>query len=191
MEFNSLNRGAAQPAAPARAATNGASHTPAGGHKKNLGWGSSPAWLRAVWVVLLFSATALAVSLIALLYFGGTQESNFVDTKRKQAVFLANGQVYFGEVKSINKDYVDLQGIYYLNVNQQVQPDQKDSKTAAAEPKSSISLVKLGCELHGPQDRMLINRDQVTFWENLKSDGQVAKAIDQWVKENPIGQMCS
>jgi hypothetical protein len=37
---------------------------------------------------------------------------------------------------------------------------------------------------------MLINREQVTFWENLKSDGQVAKAVAEWVKQNPNGQQC-
>jgi len=192
MEF-SMNRGAAQPATPARVASNGggAGHSPSGSGKKNVGWKSSPAWLRAVWVILLFSATGLLVALVALMYFGGTKESDFVDTKRKQAVFLTNGQVYFGEIKEVNKQYIDLRGIYYLNVNQQVQPDQKDPKATTTQAQNSISLVKLGCELHGPQDRMLINRDQVTFWENLKSDGQVAKAVDKWISENPNGQKCS
>lgn len=198
MEFN--NRGASQPAAPAvRVASNGGGHAaPSGGNgKKNLGWKSSPAWLRAVWIVLLFSATTLAVALVTLLYFGGSKEVDFVDSKRQQAVFLTNGQVYFGKVKSISKDYIDLRGIYYLNVNQQVQPDQKpagnnaNNATNNQQSQSSISLVKLGCELHGPSDQMLINRDQVTFWENLKTDGQVAKAIDKWVSENPNGQKCS
>jgi len=45
--------------------------------------------------------------------------------------------------------------------------------------------------LHGPEDQMLINRDQITFWENLKSDGQVAKAVGDYVKANPNGQTCS
>ncbi|HSX31729.1 MAG TPA: hypothetical protein VLF43_00570 [Candidatus Saccharimonadales bacterium] len=196
MEFN-VQRGAAQPAAPARTASNGGSapgHTN-GGSKKNVSWKSSPAWLRAVWIILLFSATGLVVALAALFYFGGTKETDYVDSSKQQAVFLTNGQVYFGKIKEINRQYVDLRGIYYLNVNQQVQPDQKDANskttTTAAAQQSQISLVKLGCELHGPNDQMLINRDQVTFWENLKTDGQVAKAVDKWVSENPNGQKCS
>jgi hypothetical protein len=194
MEFN-VNRGAGQPAAPARPAANGAStHLPAGVPKKSVSWKSSPAWLRGVWVILLFSATALAVAIVALLYFGGGgKQVSYVDSSRQQAVFLTNGQVYFGKISSIGKDFIDLRGIYYLNVNQQVQPDQKGNAASAAAKQSqnSITLVKLGCELHGPSDQMLINRDQVTFWENLKTDGQVAKAIDQWVKQNPNGQKCS
>lgn len=142
-------------------------------------------WLRIVWIVLLFSATILIVALAALMYFGGPDEAKYVNKDKQQAVFLTNGQVYFGKIKAVNKQFVDLQEIYYLNVNQQVQPNQSNQQA-----QSSISLVKLGCELHGPVDRMLINRDQVTFWENLKDDGQVAKAVAEWVKQNPNGQKC-
>jgi hypothetical protein len=190
MEF-SMSRGS-QPA-PQRVASNGASAPSNGGGAKaakSVSWKSSPAWLRAAWVLLLFAITALIVSIVFLLYFGGPKESNFVDKSKEQAVFLTNGQVYFGKIKEVNRQFINLQGIYYLNVNQQVQPDQKSSNTQQ-QAQNSISLVKLGCELHGPVDQMVINRDQVTFWENLKTDGQVTKAVDQWVKQNPQGQQCN
>jgi hypothetical protein len=144
--------------------------------------------MRAGLMVLLFAGTILVVSLLVLLYVGNGREDGYVDKNKEQAVFLASGQVYFGKIKSINKQYVDLQQIYYLNVNQQVQPSQKDANSNSNQ---SVSLVKLGCELHGPTDEMIINRDQVTFWENLKGDGQVTKAISQWVQQNPNGQNCS
>lgn len=181
MEF--MNRGAAQPSAQARVAHNGGGAAPAGGGKKGR-WADGPMWLRIVWVVLLFSATIVIVSIVALLYIGGPNESKNIDKTKQQAVFLTNGQVYFGKIANVNSKYLDLQDIYYLNVNQQVQPSQNGQQ------QSSISLVKLGCELHGPVDQMVINRDQVTFWENLKSDGQVSKAIAEWLKQNPNGQTC-
>jgi hypothetical protein len=148
-------------------------------------------WLRVVWIVLLFSATIVLAALATLIYLGGPKEGDFVDKDKQQAVFLTNGQVYFGHVKSVTGKYLTLEGIYYLNVNQQVQPNQasKDSKDTK-QTQSSISLVKLGCELHGPTDQMVINRDQVTFWENLKTDGQVDNAIEKWVADNPDGQKC-
>ncbi len=37
---------------------------------------------------------------------------------------------------------------------------------------------------------MLINREQIIFWENLKEDGQVAKAVAEYQKQNPDGQKC-
>lgn len=184
MDF--MNRSAGQSAAPARPTASSAGGATGGG-KRGGRWSESPMWLRVVWVVLLFSATILIAALAVFMYFGGHDESKYVDKDKQQAVFLTNGQVYFGKVNAVNKDFLDLRNIYYLNVNQQVQPNQSGSQQA----QSNISLVKLGCELHGPVDQMVINRDQVTFWENLKDDGQVAKAIAKWVEQNPNGQQCN
>ena len=138
-------------------------------------------------VVLLFSATIVAV--LVLLYFsvwgGNGSESRYVDSKKLQAVFLNGGQVYFGNIKNLNDKYLRMSNIYYLRVNQTVQPNGQTAQN------QDISLVKLGCELHGPTDEMLINRDQIIFWENLKTDGQVAKAVSDYVKQNPNGQNCN
>lgn len=170
--------------APARVSNGGQTSN----SRKNGAWHSSPMWLRIVWIVLLFSATILAVAMVILLYIGGDKEEKLVDKAKFQAVFLTNGQVYFGNVTAVNDKYVDLKNIYYLSVNQPVQPEQQSEE---GEDQSSVSLVKLGCELHGPVDQMVINREQVTFWENLKTDGQVSKAIDKWVEQNPEGQKCN
>ena len=182
MEF--MNRGTAGHAAPARVAADGAAS--GGGRRSHFKDG--PQWLRVTWIVLLFSATIVVAALALLLYLGGPKEEDLVDKTKKQAVFLANGQVYFGEIESVNSKFLDLRRIYYLNVNQQVQPNQESSKNQQAQ--NNITLVKLGCELHGPVDQMVINREQVTFWENLSDDGQVAKAVAEWVKQNPQGQKC-
>jgi hypothetical protein len=182
-----MNRSAGQPAAAPRVATTGSGSSASNDKPRSPHWNESPTWLRVVWMVLLFSATILIVALATLMYFGGSKEGDYVDKTKQQAVFLASGQVYFSKVKTINDKYMVLNDIYYLNVNQQVQPDQKDSNKQAP---SSVSLVKLGCELHGPIDQMIVNREQVTFWENLKDDGQVAQAVVKWKKQNPNGQQC-
>ncbi len=170
-----------QPAAAPRAS----SASPSDGGKRSGSWKGSPKWLRVIWIILLFAVTILVVSMVALLYVGGDKESKLIDKSKFQAIFLTSGQVYFANIVTINDNYVDAKNIYYLSVNQQVQPEQKDAKEA------SVALVKLGCELHGPVDQMIINRDQVTFWENLKTDGQVSQAIDKWVEQNPEGQKCN
>jgi len=184
MEF--MNRSAQPAPRPTQSST--ASASTGSSAKSSRSWQGSPLWLRVFWVVLLFGATILAVSIVALLYFGGTKEQSYLDKSKNQAVFLSNGQVYFGKIQAVNKQFINLTGIYYLNVSQQVQPDQKSASSSQA---SSVSLVKLGCELHGPVDQMVINRDQVTFWENLKSDGQVSDAIKKWRDQNPNGQKCA
>lgn len=135
-------------------------------------------------------AALIAVLLVAFAGIGTMAlkggEAKLVNKDQMQAVFLNGGQVYFGDIDDINQKSLELSNIYYLRVNQQVQPNQ-----ANAQAGNDISLVKLGCELHGPQDKMVINREQVIFWENLKKDGQVAQAVEKYKADNPQGQSCS
>lgn len=100
-----------------------------------------------------------------------------------QAVFLTNGQVYFGKIGKDDKDYMTLSDIFYLQV---VTPPLQGSQQTEQTSQQQISLVKLGNELHGPADSMHVNRSQVLFYEDLKSDGQVVKAIEAY-KQNPNG----
>jgi len=99
-----------------------------------------------------------------------------------QAVFLTNGQVYFGKLNDGDGDYPLLTDIYYL----QVGPQQGSGTPAQPAPQQSISLVKLGNELHGPVDEMHINRSQILFYEDMKSDSSVVKAILAY-KASPSG----
>lgn len=179
-----MNRDNSQTAnAPAAAGT---SSTP---HSRGSKGGGIFKSLRVVSVALLFSVTILILALVAYTVLGGTSssgEGKYVKTKQMQAVFLNGGQVYFGHINSVNDKYLRMSDIYYLRVNQQVQPNQSTTATTA----SDISLVKLGCELHGPDDQMIIKQAQVIFWENLKDDGQVAKAVATYKQQNPNGQKC-
>lgn len=144
-------------------------------------------WLRLSSTVLLFSATVLIIAMIIFLAIGGDKgESKYVNTKHYQAVFLNGGTgnqpVYFGHIKSLTNGTIDLQNVFYLQNNQQVQSSQSNN---------NYTLIKLGCELHGPYDEMVINRAQVMFWENIKDNGRVSQAISDWYKQNPNGQNCS
>jgi hypothetical protein len=38
---------------------------------------------------------------------------------------------------------------------------------------------------------MVINRNQVAFWENLNNDGKVVQAIKTFQQQNPNGPNCS
>lgn len=102
-------------------------------------------------------------------------ENANVNTNEYQALFLTNGQVYFGKISNLNHRYVTISDIYYLQVQQNLQDGSKSSSAA-----SQVSLAKLGSELHGPEDKMYIASDQVLFWENLKSDSKVVQAITKY-----------
>ncbi len=100
-----------------------------------------------------------------------------VDKERYQALFLSTGQVYFGKITAVTRDTMKLEDIYYLKTG-------TVDKAGNPTPGTDVSLVKLGKELHAPDDTMFIERKNLTFWENLKSDGQVAQAIVQYKKTN-------
>jgi hypothetical protein len=175
-----------------RGAQNGQTTSqPAGQNTTNVSTGrgkrSKADKMRFASVALLFCAGIIVLALVGLTVLGSpASESKNLDKSKLQAVFLNGGQVYFGNIKTLNDKYLSMDNIYYLRVNQTVQPNQANNNAAS----NDVSLVKLGCELHGPQDSMVINQDQVIFWENLKSDGQVAKAVAEYVKQNPNGQKC-
>ena len=101
-----------------------------------------------------------------------------------QAVFLTNGQVYFGHLKRQNSQYLVLNEVYYLVVDQQAQLQSvKEADVGKEEPK--LSLVKLGNELHGPTDELKINRDHVLFFETMKDDAKVGGAIKDYLNNRP------
>ena len=97
-----------------------------------------------------------------------------------QGVFLTNGQVYFGHVIKENAYEVVMDSIYYLQVKQVLQKSQDPKNPEQQQTQQSISLIKLGEELHGPKDLMRINRAQVLFVEDLMKDGKVVQAIAEY-----------
>jgi len=134
----------------------------------------------------------ILVVVIALAGFAGygysklsANSTNFNDSIQKdrfQAVFLTNGQVYFGKVQNVEGSYVKLKNIYYLQVQQSVQPSTSNPEKSSSSD-SQVSLTKLGKELHGPTDQMYISRSEVLFWENLEKNSTVVKAITDYEKK--------
>lgn len=167
-----LNRGG-QPMAPNRSNTGGMAQPVTRSTKKLNMRGNG---FRLFTAFLLICITALLVALVVYL-FAYNSKSDLSEAKadQYQAVFLnsADGQVYFGKLSELNKNYYKLMDIYYVRVTT-VQPDDGSEQT------QEISLAKLGSEIHGPEDAMYISKDDVMFWENLKEDGQVVKAIREY-----------
>ena len=179
MEFMSRGGNRAQQGAPAGA------HHP----HQNANFGARAVRFE-LFIVIVGSALLLAaVALYLALSGGGAGESKKVDNTKYQAVFLNGGATsgsvayttYFGHVTSLNDKYFVLKDVYYLTTDQ-------TSTTAAANPQ----LTKLGCQqLHSPYDQMVINRNQVAFWENLQDSGKVVQAIKQFKTQNPNGPNCT
>lgn len=101
-----------------------------------------------------------------------------IDSNKYQAVFFTNGQVYFGKLATMSDGYMKLSDVFYLQNKTAAATSEnlQDSTTKA----SDVELIKLGNEVHGPEDAMIISRDQILFFENLKKDGTVTKSIDKY-----------
>jgi len=131
--------------------------------------------LRTLYGVLLVGVAILIIALIAYVINADTKsESSYVNKSQYQAVFVnvtgsSGGQAYFGHIQQLNSQYIELTGVFYL------------------EPGSSnnqFTLNNLSCALYNPNDTMIINRSQVAFWENLKSNSQVTTDINKWYTDN-------
>jgi len=145
---------------------------------------------KAPWIVLVIVIIIVAVA--AFLFrdkLFGSKAKNMAGwtapaagSSGFQAVFLTNGQVYFGMISDSGNQWVTLKNIYYLQV---AQAPVQGSQPTAGQQQPQISLVKLGNELHGPQDEMKINRDQILFYEDMKDSAKVIEAIKEYQKNPP------
>jgi hypothetical protein len=131
-------------------------------------------------LALIGTGAAILLALLILLgwfVYRSSTAAN-IDTSKYQAVFFTNGQVYFGKLKSVNSGYMKLTDIYYLQAqsteNESENPQETSSKS------SDVQLIKLGNEVHGPEDEMIISKDQILFFENLKGNGKVTDSIKQY-----------
>lgn len=86
-----------------------------------------------------------------------------------QAVFLVNGQTYFGHYGERIGPYVRMERVFYIEQAASGDPDKPaDSR-----------IVRRGGELHQPLSRMLIPRSAILFVEDLKPDSPIARFMRQ------------
>lgn len=102
---------------------------------------------------------------------------SYIDTGKYQVACLQSGECYFGKVTSVTSDTVLMKNVFYV---------QKSTTTgdATSTDENNLQLIKLGNEVHGPEDMMAINRAQVLYIENLKTDGKVAQTIKSYYDQN-------
>jgi hypothetical protein len=84
-----------------------------------------------------------------------------------QAVFLANGQTYFGRFYDRLGAYAKIEDVHYL---QQIQGDDPDKPP-------DTRLLRRGGELHGPESRMLVPKSSILFVEDLQDNSPMAGFI--------------
>lgn len=151
---------------------------------------SGNGWLKAIVTILVVVIVIIVgwygLSKLGILNSSSSNNIAFVSSDW-QAIFLTNGQVYFGKVKGTSNKTLTLGDIYYLQVvSKPLQTTQQGA--TADQQQQELTLVKLGNELHGPSDSMIINRDQVLLTEKLKNDSKVVAAINDYVAKQKADQ---
>lgn len=133
---------------------------------------------RKLVAIIVGAVVALAVVLLSGWLLSRTSTAATIDDNKYQAVFFTNGQVYFGKLSQVNANYFKLTDVFYIQA-QEADATNADSKNPQQTSNNStdIRLIKLGSEVHGPDDEMIISKDQVLFYENLKKDGKVSDSI--------------
>jgi hypothetical protein len=120
---------------------------------------------------LLRSIGIAAVVFVVALFF--TQWWDFtvpgVGRAQYQAVFLTNGQTYFGRYYDRLGAYAKIEDVYYLQ------------QTASSDPNAApdTRIIRRGRELHEPAARMLIPKSAILFVEDLTDASPIAQFMRQ------------
>jgi hypothetical protein len=132
--------------------------------------------------LMVVAAAVVAVLLAVAGWWAWTNMSSDsgIDSGKYQAVFFTNGQVYFGKLHTFSGESMKLNNIFYIQASQTSANPQKTSEAQT----NNLQLIKLGSEIHGPQDEMILAKNQVLFYENLKSDSKVSQLIDEYNKSH-------
>jgi hypothetical protein len=129
----------------------------------------------------------LSISIVILLILGlglfaayTFWQTTSYNSSKYYAIFLSNGQVYFGHIVKRDSQIITLTNVFYLKANPKLQNSQGSSKDIQGNV--DLSLIKLGKEIHGPSDTLEIVIPQVLFWEQLRDDSRIVGAIQQYPK---------
>lgn len=124
-------------------------------------------------VIVLF--TLFMINRFGMDKFLASQENlDLINKDSYYSIFLANGQVYFGQISEINDEQIVLTRVYYLQL-----ADNTSSQVLINPNQPRLNLIKLGTELHGPTDSLHIYKQQVLFYEMLRDDSKVVESINQ------------
>ena len=91
-----------------------------------------------------------------------------------QAVFLTDGTQYVGRLVSLDDTHYKLTNAFYVSASQTPVASDKSSQASGGQ----VALVKLEAGLLTAENEIIIPKDKVLLYENLKADGQAAKLID-------------
>jgi hypothetical protein len=118
-------------------------------------------WFGVVLILVLFASGCSDKSGV----LGGADKAKIALATEYQAVFLDNGQAFFGKLENADSDYPVLKDVFYIQ--RLVNKDTNEVKN---------SLIKRGSEWHGP-DQMYINSKHIVLIEPVNPNSRVSLLI--------------
>jgi hypothetical protein len=125
------------------------------------------------WTLLLLTAAASVILIIAGLRALGIFAPQRIDGSKYQVVYLTNGQAYFGKLQNTTGDYLYVMMPYTA---QSVTPNTAGGNENSG-TETTTTLLRVKDQVYGPEDSIAIRASQVAFWQNLRDDSKVAQAI--------------
>lgn len=129
-------------------------------------------WLSTVLLCLVLLIVAGGVWTV---FFSRSNLPSYIKTNKYQTVELANNHAYYGKITKMTDTEIILSDVFYIQAPTQTDETKTDAK---------FELIKIGKEMAGAEDTILINRSQVVLVENLSDDGQVVQQIKAYHKQN-------
>lgn len=118
----------------------------------------------------------LCLSICAIMTACGKTGENLTFSTEYQAVFMDNGQVFFGKLEKAGLDHPLLKEVYYIGT--QPSPDGKGVANI---------LLKRGNEWHGPES-MYITKNHIVMIEPVSPTSRVAELIKELKAKQPAAE---
>src|SRR3989344_6296327 len=119
-------------------------------------------------LVIFLVVIVVAGAVIGFNYYRSRTVVQDASASDYYAVFLDNSQVYFGKMIAKSKNEMTLSQVYYLQASDNGNTELNNQR---------FTLIKLGQELHGPTDQMIINVEHVIFYAKLRAASKVVESI--------------
>ncbi|EKD76637.1 MAG: hypothetical protein ACD_43C00034G0002 [uncultured bacterium] len=144
---------------------------------------------------LAYICVGLAIILaVAQFWLYGLRYRRVFSPNVWSSVTLTNGQAYFGHLEQYGPSTVVLFDAYYLQTvpasaedttadttvtNSDTNTDSANiTATADETTDSGLQLMSIANDLHKPYNYLIINRDQIMFWQQLTAESPIVQTLE-------------
>ncbi|MFA6474584.1 MAG: hypothetical protein WCV88_00095 [Patescibacteria group bacterium] len=143
------------------------------------------------WPSLMATVAYCCAGLSIILVFAqfalySNQYNQLFNSDVVSAVTLTNGQTYFGHIKKYGPGSLVLFDVYYLQVSPKTDTTNTatDTNTDTTTPDNGVKLKKLADDFYKPNNYIIINRNEILFWQHLTDSSPIIDAINKYQAEN-------